>query len=178
MTHLHPGVFPTVPIKNNDHAVGGDCAPPCEYDAYYAAHGPLFDSIRSRSWVLAPHAVVVTTGNALANFFSVPILTPGGAVQTVEYRAVVALAPPSGTVTLALAGLDKLSCATPRVRTLSPSNQPPAKSAKLVGCTDDGGAAHGQATGCDTGVGKATVAVTFSAGGNVSFSAAVVRIAC
>ena len=27
MTHMWAGVFPTIPVKNNDHALGGDCAP-------------------------------------------------------------------------------------------------------------------------------------------------------
>ena len=175
MTHLYAGVFPTVPIKNNDHAIGGDCAPSCAYDAYYAAYGPLFDSIRSRSWVLAPHAVVVTSANALANLFSVPTAADTAAAAAAagdktEYRAVVALAPQSGTVTLAVAGLDKLSCATPRVEALSPANQP-AASAKLSPSACPGG-------GKCVGVGKATITVTFGAGGKVSSSAAVVRIGC
>jgi len=37
MTHLYAGVFPTVPIKNNDHCIGGDCAPNCSYDDTFAA---------------------------------------------------------------------------------------------------------------------------------------------
>ena len=69
MTHLWAGVFPTVPVKNNDHAIGGDCAPSCAYDATFAAYGPLFAAMRGRQWALAARAADVTSANALANLF-------------------------------------------------------------------------------------------------------------
>ena len=32
--HLLVGVFPMVPVKNNDHGIGGDCAPHCPCIAF------------------------------------------------------------------------------------------------------------------------------------------------
>lgn len=69
-THLWAGVFPTVPVKNNDHAIGGDCAPNCTYNAVFAAYGPLFGALRGRRWALgSARAAEVVTSNALANLF-------------------------------------------------------------------------------------------------------------
>merc|ERR1719230_353963 len=59
--HLLAGVFPTVPVKNNDHAIGGDCAPQCPYDQTFVDYGSMFVALRGRRWRLAPHAVKVVT---------------------------------------------------------------------------------------------------------------------
>ena len=53
---LYVGAYPTVPVKNNDHAIGGDCAPNCTYDALFKDYGPLFTALRGKRWVLAAHA--------------------------------------------------------------------------------------------------------------------------
>jgi hypothetical protein len=68
--HLQAGVFPTVPVKNNDHAIGGDCAPNCTYDQIFIDYGALFVALKERRWVLGAHAVRVVENNALANIFS------------------------------------------------------------------------------------------------------------
>jgi hypothetical protein len=68
--HLQAGVFPTIPVKNNDHAIGGDCAPNCPYDQIFIDYGALFVALKERRWVLDAHAVQVVENNALANVFS------------------------------------------------------------------------------------------------------------
>jgi hypothetical protein len=68
--HLQAGVFPTVPVKNNDHAIGGDCAPNCPFDQIFIDYGALFVALKERRWVLDAHAVHVVENNALANIFS------------------------------------------------------------------------------------------------------------
>merc|ERR1712146_18753 len=62
--HLLAGVFPTVPVKNNDHAIGGDCAPSCPYNAAFEAFGAMFVAIRGRRWVLAARPAEVLTKDA------------------------------------------------------------------------------------------------------------------
>ena len=162
MTHLWAGVFPTVPVKNNDHAIGGDCAPNCSYDASYAAYGHLFNAIRGRSWVLAAHAAVVTSENALANLFSLPTTPP-------RFALVVVFAPTTGSVTLSVKGLggsqrrrsrdgggtSANSCVAAINATVSPANQA-AVTAVLTTSTAD----------------TAEVKIAFN-GANISRSAAV-----
>merc|ERR1712190_137829 len=72
-THLWAGVFPPVPIKNNDHAIGGDCAPNCSFDTVFSDYGPLFSLLRHREWVLSAKPAEVTRGSALANLFHTPV---------------------------------------------------------------------------------------------------------
>jgi hypothetical protein len=168
-THLWAGVFPTVPVKNNDHAIGGDCAPSCAYDGTFSSYGHLFNAIRGRSWVLAAHAAVVASKNALANLFSIPV--PGHRSTGSSPRlfaAVVILAPASADVTLSLKGLgsnstntgsDGRAC-TPTIDTvLSPTNQK-AATAIVTSAT-----AH-----------AAELKLSFT-GSNVSHGAAVVMVA-
>jgi len=70
---LYVGVYPTVPIKNNDHAIGGDCAPNCSYDKIFIDYAPLFlTALRGKKWVLTPHAVrVLTPHGGQANVFKI-----------------------------------------------------------------------------------------------------------
>ena len=114
-THLWAGVFPTLPVKNNDHAIGGDCAPNCAYSAVFTDFGPLFAAIRSRQWALGARAATVESGNALANLFFVdtPATMRGGAgTHRRQYLAPVVRAPSNGTVELHLRGLDFAPTAT------------------------------------------------------------------
>lgn len=69
---LYIGAYPTVPVRNNDHAIGGDCAPNCTYDSVYAAFGPLFAMMKGKRWLLTPRAVTVVAGppGTVANIFS------------------------------------------------------------------------------------------------------------
>ena len=115
--YLYVGVYPTVPVKNNDHSIGGACAPNCSYDGLFRDYGPLFSALRGKRWVLAPHAASMVVGGG----------TDGGArgrVNVFETRhnggfvAVVAQVPPSedaARVALALPG-----CAAPRGTALHP----------------------------------------------------------
>lgn len=166
MTHLYAGVFPTVPIKNNDHALGGDCAPGCDYSKTFAAYGKLFDAIRGRRWVLdVALPAQVTTGNALANLFRTDD----------SYVAVVSFAPLSGKVGLMLRGLD-LACATPAsVRYLAPGNQ--AAVTGKVGSIATGAACDG---GWGDGASKCMpIELVFDGrGGNVTSSVVLVTISC
>lgn len=64
---LYLGVFPTAPLPANDHTISaGTWA-----DRWYLDYGPLFDTLRGRQWVLAPHAVSVEADAAKANLFSI-----------------------------------------------------------------------------------------------------------
>lgn len=67
-------------MKNNDHAIGGDCAPDCSYSDAFAEFAPLFSAIRRREWVLnSAQAVTVLQGNALANVFRESPMLPANA---------------------------------------------------------------------------------------------------
>ena len=81
-----------------------------------------------------------------------------------DYRAVVALGPVAGIVSISLAGVTNIGdCASPGITAvLSPANQP---------------AAHAKIVSVDTD-GKVRVQVVFSAGANVSCSVAVISIGC
>lgn len=70
---LYVGAYPTVPIYNNDHAVGGDCAPSCKYDTVFAQYGPLFRLLKGKRWLLTERPAAVSEGpaGALANAFTV-----------------------------------------------------------------------------------------------------------
>ena len=123
--HLHVGVFPTVPIKNNDHAIGGDCAPGCPYDPTFIEYGAMFAALCGRRWVLAAHAAVVNTkasdatetAVALANAFTTPGIgiAPGGrvGVNTTAFVVAVTYAPQFGRVEISLHGVGAaLKCHT------------------------------------------------------------------
>ena len=171
-THLYSGVFPTVPIKNNDHALGGDCAPNCTYDKTFKAYGKLFDAIRGRRWVLdTAKPAEVTTRNALANLFMVP---------DGSYIAAVAFAPLAGKVGLTVRGL-ALSCPKPALKVLVPANQA-IVTAKISGLITTGPA-------CDGGWGGSSdvmcipLELQFGAGklamaGNITSSIALVVMTC
>ena len=123
-THLWAGVFPTVPIKNNDHAIGGDCAPNCSFGPVFSDFGPLFASMHGREWVLVARAAEVTTANALANLFRTKVEGTGSGHR---YVAPVVLAPQNGTVALVLRGLEfgracVLTRSTIRVSYLRPAS--------------------------------------------------------
>ena len=62
--YLYLGVYPTVPVKNNDHSIGGACAPHCSYDALFQDYGPLFGALRGKRWVLAPRAAAMADTDA------------------------------------------------------------------------------------------------------------------
>lgn len=140
-THLYAGVFPTVPIKNNDHALGGDCAPKCEYAKTFEDYGQLFDAMRGRQWVLGTaKPAEVTSGNALGNLFVIP---------DGSYIAVVAFAPLVGQVSLTVRGFS-LSCGQPQIQYLVPRNQSPVQgnitSTVASGEACDGGWGGGDVT--------------------------------
>ena len=187
MTHLWAGVFPTVPVKNNDHAIGGTCAPNCGYNRAFAAYGKLFSTLRGRQWVLAARAAEVTSANALANlFFTTEPAEPAsraGALQYIDmYLAPIVFAPLTSTVAVTLRGLD-LPCLSPRIKLLSPTNQVPAVGKLLrtsSGVACDGGWA---------GVGEAAtkcieLEVAFVAGntaaraGNATMSSVLAVVSC
>jgi hypothetical protein len=122
--HLLVGVFPMVPVKNNDHGIGGDCAPHCPYDDVYISYGAMFTVLRGRRWHLAARAVVVSTPGggagsvapALANAFYVPKGNPNiaGVVSPVLVAAVV-FAPQFGRVKVSINGVGQvLPCCTDR----------------------------------------------------------------
>lgn len=126
MTHMWAGVFPTIPVKNNDHAIGGDCAPACSYDAAYAAYTPIFGALRGRQWSLSANAAEVKTKNALANLF---VKRQGSADI---YLAPVAFAPLKGEVLLTLRL--PADCNRPKLAVIAPANHSRA-SARLINTT-------------------------------------------
>jgi hypothetical protein len=65
--HLYLGAFPTAPYPLNNHCI----QPSPERDRWYLDYGPLFDLLRGKHWVLAPHCVAVAGGAAKANLFQV-----------------------------------------------------------------------------------------------------------
>ena len=123
--HLLVGVFPMVPVKNNDHGIGGDCAPHCPYDDVYISYGAMFTALRGRRWHLAARAVVVSTPGggaaesvapALANAFHIPegTLNIAGVASPVLVAAVV-FAPQFGRVRVSVNGVGQvLPCCTDR----------------------------------------------------------------
>ena len=128
MTHMWAGVFPTIPVKNNDHAIGGDCAPGCSYDAAYAAYAPIFDALRGRQWSLSANAAEVTTKNALANLF---VKRHEDSADMV-YLAPVAFAPLKGEVLVTLRL--PADCNRPKLAAIAPANHSRA-SARLLNTT-------------------------------------------
>eukprot|EP00051_Salpingoeca_urceolata_P001697 m.43204 g.43204 ORF g.43204 m.43204 type:complete len:770 (-) comp11623_c0_seq2:1441-3750(-) len=62
--HLFAGVYPTVPVRNNDHSIGGDCAPHCPYDALFADYGPLFAALHGKRWVLTATPSLASNGQS------------------------------------------------------------------------------------------------------------------
>lgn len=136
MTHMWAGVFPTIPVHNNDHAIGGDCAPGCSYDAAYAAYGPVFDAMRGRQWSLSANAAEVMTKNALSNLFFKRLGT-----SDLVYMAPIAFAPLSGEVRLTLRGM-VLTCEHPKLTVITPANHPRATT-KLLNTTQGPKCDHG-----------------------------------
>jgi hypothetical protein len=65
--HLYMGAYPTAPFPGNDHTI----RPDPKVDQYYLDYGPLFDAIRGKKWVLAPHCVQTTTAGVKVNLFQV-----------------------------------------------------------------------------------------------------------
>ena len=63
------GVYPTVPVRNNDHSIGGECAPHCPYDQLFQDYGPLFQTLRGKEWVLLARPARVVQGHGVANLF-------------------------------------------------------------------------------------------------------------
>jgi len=108
---LYLGIYPTIPVKNNDHAIGGDCAPNCSYDVLFKDYGPLFAALRGKRWVLAPHAAEISPlGNGLVNVFETR--------QNNGFVAVIAqVNATTASVVLALPGL---RCAVPVGTALHP----------------------------------------------------------
>merc|ERR1719316_2219579 len=58
--HLHFGVWPSLPIKNNDHMIG-----PGPWDDMFELYGPLFRAYQGRVWLLEPHVVKADNNSAL-----------------------------------------------------------------------------------------------------------------
>jgi len=87
---LYMGVFLTAPVPGNDH-----CLLPSPWvERQYLDYGPLFNALRGRKWVLAPH-VIRAEGRFLANVFEVPS----------GYVVVVGLAGPKRSVPVTLRNL-------------------------------------------------------------------------
>ncbi len=66
--HLYLGVYPTAPLPENDHSI----QPSAWADRWYLDYGPLFNQLRGRKWVLAPHVLQVEGKAAKANLFQIP----------------------------------------------------------------------------------------------------------
>ena len=126
--HLLVGVFPMVPVKNNDHGIGGDCAPGCPYDDVYISYGAMFQALRGRRWHLAAHGVVVrapdggasSVAPALGNVFYVPEGTlniAGVAKNSPVLLAAVVFAPQFGRVHAIINGVGQvLPCCADQTR--------------------------------------------------------------
>ena len=56
------------PFPGNDHAI----QPDSEVDSIYLDYGPLMFQMKSRQWVLDPHAVSVDNNLAKVNIFKIP----------------------------------------------------------------------------------------------------------
>ena len=110
--HLYLGVFPTAPLPGNDHTIRSS---PWA-DRWYLDYGPLFQKLRGRRWVLAPHALAVSHSPAKGNLFE---LADG-------YLAVLAFGGPSARATLRLLHDDVVARAlTPRFAAFFPGGVRP-----------------------------------------------------
>lgn len=197
--HLHVGVHPTVPVKNNDHAIGGDCAPGCPYDGTFVEYGALFVAIRNRRWLLDAHVAAVMTvlpGSqgtpaALVNCFSTPsdnYASPTAAEKNVTVlpsaiTTVVTFAPQFGQITVQI----RASTAFP---TLQPSNLvarfvqpgdtiddegrslPASHSASSCATSPSGGSVRGCATLRSATVSDGVVTAVLQFGGTVDITGA------
>jgi hypothetical protein len=68
-SHLYYGVNFMAPVPNNDHSVHDDAG-----DQGFLDYGSMFAQLRSKEWVLVPHAVTVNSGGSagsLSNLFRV-----------------------------------------------------------------------------------------------------------
>ncbi len=65
--HLYMGAFLTVPFPGNDHTINPDSS----IEKFYLDYGPMFNAIKGRHWILAPHLITVKDRNARANIFKV-----------------------------------------------------------------------------------------------------------
>lgn len=54
-SHLLLGLFPSVPVTDNDHQI----QPAPRADAFYARYGPLWAALRAKRWLTTPHAVEI-----------------------------------------------------------------------------------------------------------------------
>ena len=54
-SHLLYGLFPTVPVKDNDHQI----QPSTRADTFYSRYGPLWQALRAKRWLTAAHAISV-----------------------------------------------------------------------------------------------------------------------
>jgi hypothetical protein len=59
-SHLLFGLFPSVPVVDNDHQI----QPAARADAFYARYGPLWTQLRAKRWLLTAHAVAVVSAPA------------------------------------------------------------------------------------------------------------------
>ncbi len=66
--YLYMGIFPMCPFPGNDHSIHPDP----EVDQIYLDYGPLMQLMKSRVWVLEPHAISVENDLAKANIFKIP----------------------------------------------------------------------------------------------------------
>jgi len=87
---LYLGFYHSVPFPKADH----NTRPNEAIEQWFLDYGPLYNAMRGRKWVLEPHVVKVTSGNARANLFEVdsgyvvPVVFGGTAASaTVEIGA-------------------------------------------------------------------------------------------
>jgi hypothetical protein len=93
--HLYIGVYPMLPVRNNDHAIGGMCAPNCPYDQIYLDYGPLFQGLKGKQWLLTANAVESSTG--LANAFYTATGFAAVVIEGGESKVEVHVRLPQGT---------------------------------------------------------------------------------
>jgi hypothetical protein len=101
MRLLFWGNQPAVPFPRNDHTITPWIATKQGLLPIFKGWAPLFQQIRGRQWVLAPHAVNVTGGPAQVNLFRV-----GPANNSTRYVAPVVFAPHFSTINVSLRGID------------------------------------------------------------------------
>lgn len=87
------GVNFMAPVPNNDHSVHGDSG-----DQGFLDYGCMFEQLRSKQWVLVPHAVTVSgesVARARANLFQVkggkfaaPVVFGSGTNASVKLRGI------------------------------------------------------------------------------------------
>ena len=77
------GIFPMAPFPGNDHSMR-----PSELaDKVYLDYGVLFDLMRGKEWVLKPHVISVSKGEATVNLFktfhgyTIPVVFAGNDEQ-------------------------------------------------------------------------------------------------